>query len=74
MEIVSSYEKGLYLGNLTSLSPNSKLEDFMQDYFFLLFRKIVIVLLKCKLSTLKMIIFIFLMDTNWLEGLGFLIK
>jgi hypothetical protein len=64
MEIVSSYEKGLYLGNLTSLSPNSKLEDFMQDYFFLLFRKIVIVLLKCKLSTLKMIIFIFLMDTN----------
>jgi hypothetical protein len=74
MEIVSSYEKGLYLGNLTSLSPNSKLEDFMQDYFFLLFRKIVIVLLKCKLSTLKMIIFIFLMDTNWLEGLGFPIK
>jgi hypothetical protein len=26
-------EKGLYLGKLTSLSPKSKLEDFMQDYF-----------------------------------------
>jgi hypothetical protein len=34
MKIVSSYVKGLYLGNLTSLSSKSKLEDFMQDYFF----------------------------------------
>jgi hypothetical protein len=33
MEIVSSYGKGLYLSKLTSLSPKSKLEDFMQDYF-----------------------------------------
>jgi hypothetical protein len=38
------------LGNLTPLNPNSKLEDFIQDYF-LLFRKIVIALLKYKLST-----------------------
>ena len=34
MEIISLYEKGLYLGKLTSLSLKSKLEDFMQDYFF----------------------------------------
>jgi hypothetical protein len=33
MEIISSYGKGIYLGNLTYLSPKSKLEDFMQDYF-----------------------------------------
>jgi hypothetical protein len=33
MTIISLYGKGLYLGNLTSLSPNSKFEDFMQDYF-----------------------------------------
>ena len=52
-------EKGLYLGNLTSLSPKPKLEDFMQDYFFFLFRKIVIVLLKCRLFILKKTIFIF---------------
>jgi len=67
MTIVSSYGKGLYLGNLTSLSPKSKLEDFRQDYFFF-FRKIVIVLLKCRLSTLKRIIFIFC--TNGLEWCG----
>jgi len=29
MEIISSYGKGIYLGNLTYLSPKSKLEDFM---------------------------------------------
>jgi hypothetical protein len=34
MTIISPYGKGLYLKNLTSLSPKSKLEDFMQDYFF----------------------------------------
>jgi hypothetical protein len=33
MEIVSLYGKGLYLGKLTSLSPKSKFEDFIQDYF-----------------------------------------
>jgi len=39
MTNVSSYEKGIYLGKLTSLSPKSKLEDFMQDYFFLFLGK-----------------------------------
>jgi hypothetical protein len=48
----SNRHPNIYLGNLTSLSSNSKLEDFMQDYFFFfLYRKIVIALLKCKLST-----------------------
>jgi len=56
MKIVSSYGKGLYLGNLTSLSSKSKLEDFIQDYFFW---KIVIVLLKYRLSTLERTTFIF---------------
>jgi hypothetical protein len=39
MTIVSSYGKGIYLGKLTSLSPNLKPEDFMQDYFFLFLGK-----------------------------------
>ena len=34
-----------YFGNLAPLNQNSKLEDFMQDYFFF-FRKIVIERLK----------------------------
>jgi hypothetical protein len=36
-------------GNLAPLSQKSKLEDFMQDYFFF-FKKIIIVTLKYKLS------------------------
>jgi hypothetical protein len=36
MAISSSYGKGLYLGKLTSVSPKSKLGDFMQ-YCFLFF-------------------------------------
>jgi hypothetical protein len=39
-----------YFANLAPLSQKSKFEDFMQDYFFFL-RKIVLELLKCKLST-----------------------
>jgi hypothetical protein len=39
-----------YFSNLALLSPKSKLEDFMQGYFSF-FRKIVIEMLKCKLST-----------------------
>jgi hypothetical protein len=35
MTIISSYGKGLYLGNLSSLSPKSKVKDFIQDNFFL---------------------------------------
>jgi hypothetical protein len=53
MKIISLYGKGIYVHNLTSLSPKSKLEDFMEVYFFLFFRKIVIILLKCRLSTLE---------------------
>ena len=40
----------LYFDNLAPLSQKSKLEDFMQGYFSF-FRKIVIEILKCKLST-----------------------
>ena len=40
----------LYFGNLTLISPKSKFEDFMQGYFSF-FRKIMIELLKSKLST-----------------------
>ena len=40
----------LYFNNLTLINPKSKVEDFMQDYFSF-FRKIVIELRKCKLST-----------------------
>jgi len=43
---------------------------FYARLFFLVFRKIVIVLLKCRLSTLEMTIFIFLKDTIGLEGYG----
>jgi hypothetical protein len=39
----------LYFGNLAPLSQKSKLEDFMQGYFFF-FRKIVIEIFTCKLS------------------------
>jgi hypothetical protein len=39
MTIVFSYGKGLYLGKLTSLISNAKLEDFIQDYFFFFIRK-----------------------------------
>jgi hypothetical protein len=39
MKNISLYEKGLYLGNVTSLCPNSKLEDFIQDYFFFFLEK-----------------------------------
>jgi hypothetical protein len=67
MKNISSYGKGLYLGNVTSLSSNSKLEDFMQDYFFF-FRKIVIVLLKCRLFTLEMTIFIY-GGYKWIGGI-----
>jgi hypothetical protein len=56
MIIIFSYGKGLYLGNLTSLSPKS---------FF--FRNVVIVLLKCRLSILERTT-IFLEDSNGLEG------
>jgi hypothetical protein len=35
MTIIYSNEKDLYTGKLTSLSSNSKFEDFMQDYFSL---------------------------------------
>ena len=56
MKNISSYGKGLSLGNVTSLSSNSKLEDFIIFFFF---RKIVIVQLKCRLFTLEMTIFIY---------------
>jgi len=53
MTIIYSYEKCLYTSKLTSLSPKSKFEDFLQDYFFF-YKKVVIILLKYRLSTLKM--------------------
>ena len=40
----------LYFGNLAPLSQNSKIEDFMQVYFFF-FMKIVVGRFKFKLST-----------------------
>jgi hypothetical protein len=66
MVIIFSYGKGLYLGNLTSLSPKYKFKDFIQDWFSFFFRNVVIVLLKCRLSTLERTI-IFLEDTNRLK-------
>jgi hypothetical protein len=39
MKIISSYGKHFYFGNLTSLSPKLKLEDFIQDYFFFFLEK-----------------------------------
>jgi len=74
MTIISFYRKDLYLRNLTSLSPKSKLEDFMQDYIF--FRKIVVVLLKCRLFILERTIIIFrgYKQIGGMWGLGFLIK
>ena len=39
MKIIYSYEKDLYTGKLTSLSSNSKFEDFMQGYFSLFIGK-----------------------------------
>jgi hypothetical protein len=39
MKNISLYGKGLYLGNVTSLSPNSKIKDFVQDYFFFFLEK-----------------------------------
>jgi hypothetical protein len=38
MEVISLYVKGKDMGKLTSLSP-SKLEDFMQNYFFFFIEK-----------------------------------
>ena len=45
----------IYFRNLALLSQKSKLEDFIQDYFSF-FRKIIIEILKCKLSTYERII------------------
>jgi len=39
MTIIFSYGKSFYFGNLTSLSPKLKLEDFIQDYFFFFLEK-----------------------------------
>ena len=66
MNIISSYEKGIYLGFNFSKSK-VKAWRFYARLFFLIFRKVVIVLLKCKLSTLEMTIII-LEDTNRLKG------
>jgi hypothetical protein len=46
----------------------------MQDYFVFFFRKIIIILLECRLPTLKRTIFLGYKWIRGMKGLGFPIK